>query len=743
MNTLVVNKLIEWFYEGAKVSTERVLYVDAQNDIALIDVESPRAWPIWRDYKEVVWALEAGIAKLLEQDTFAPFPLSESELNSERYKLVKAARDRAYSRIATLFEGSSNVQMLDRVERTRLMAHRVKEVKVSRQTLTTDVRRWWQGGQTPNALLGRYYLCGQRKDGEPRKLKEKLGRPSVITRNDEKKRPIGVNIDERWRNIIINGGERFYDNRSKPSWAEAYRATLRYFCRKEIKVDNGIKLIVLPDPNKNEVFTVGQFRYHYLIHLKRNLQRALLKRHGSRKFNLRQRGLQGNAKDQANGPGALYQIDATLADVYLKRRLNPRKIIGRPVIYAVIDVFSRMIVGIAVRPEGEGWQGVRLALDNVVADKVAFCAEYDIPITEELWPRCYLPTHLTGDRGPLVGKNGDNLPKSLNVRVSNTAPYRADWKGCVEQFFNLLNIFLIHALPGAVDPHHERGDKDYRLDAVFDIHEFTELVIYAVLFYNLKRRINDYPLDADMIADEVQPYPLELYYWGIENRSGSLIERDPETVRINLLPEGTATVTEWGIKFGPCLYTCDRAEEEGWREKARNFGRWDMKVAYHPRTTEILYLRPGGGMPSIPCHLTDPVSAYARCDWREVKDYVEEDKVAKAYAEARKMQDLSDLETTVKYKINRALKNKREDLIETKSRSKRSQIQSIRGNRREEIEEMQQAEVSQFLRDRTSGNAGHSSTTQNCEEDDAEPVPMPQLVNLQEVREKKMRNGQN
>jgi len=742
---LVVNSLIQWLPDGAAPITERVVYIARSGHIATINVESKTAVPLWHRLEEITKGIDIGNVILLEKDDFSPPALSESELNTPKYRKIKERRDKAYERIAPLVIDENEVHILSPNERARLVAERAKATGVSRQTLYLDLRRWWQGGQTPNTLLGHYYLCGKRKDGKERDVKEKLGRPSVITRNDEKKRPTGVNINEDWRKIIIQGGERFYENREQKSWSEAYRATLRFSCPKDYKVENGIKKIVLPMPDKNEVFTVGQFRYHYSIHMRGNLQRALTKRLGSIKYNLQKRGLKGNAKDQSPGPGSLYQIDATLGDVYLRSILRPSKIIGRPVIYAVMDVFSRMIVGIAVRLEGEGWQGIRLALENVITDKVAFCAEYGIKITEEMWPRGYPPEHLTADRGPLEGKNGDNIPKSLYIRLSNTAPYRADWKGSIEQFFNFLNTNLIHALPGAVDPHYERGDKDYRLDAVLDIHEFTGLVIDAVLFHNLKRRLNDYPLDADMIADDVQPYPIELYNWGIENRSGSLREIDQEIYRINLLPEGDATVTESGIKFGPCLYTCALSEKEAWRERAREFGRWSVRVAYHPRTTKVLYLRLGGGKPSIPCNLIDPDSAYANCDWSEVNDYIEEAKVKKAHATSIGMQDISDLETTLKHKVNKATKNKQVALTEAKKMSKRSRTGSIRENRQEEIDSMQRDEANRFLPDRNSGmvrRSNSSTTSQQLEDFDEQPVPMPQLVNLQEIREKRMKSGQ-
>lgn len=84
-----------------------------------------------------------------------------------------------------------------------------------------------------------------------------------------------------------------------------------------------------------------------------------------------------------------YPIDATIGDVYLRSFYNPSEIIGRPVIYFVIDVFSRMIVGYYVGLEGPSWLGMSTALANAMMDKVSFCAKYEKEITKEDWP-CHL-----------------------------------------------------------------------------------------------------------------------------------------------------------------------------------------------------------------------------------------------------------------------------------------------------------------------------------------------------------------
>jgi hypothetical protein len=91
-----------------------------------------------------------------------------------------------------------------------------------------------------------------------------------------------------------------------------------------------------------------------------------------------------------------------------------------------------------------------LALENVRTDKVVFCAEYDISITESEWPVSHLPEALMADRGELEGYDADHLVNAFNITVRNTAPYRGDLKGIVEQHIDLSNEKIIHWTPGRV-----------------------------------------------------------------------------------------------------------------------------------------------------------------------------------------------------------------------------------------------------------------------------------------------------
>ncbi|GHV40576.1 hypothetical protein FACS189490_05970 [Clostridia bacterium] len=204
-------------------------------------------------------------------------------------------------------------------------------------------------------------------------------------------------------------------------------------------------------------------------------------------------------------------------------RFNRADIIGRPVIYFIIDVFSRMVTGMYVGLEGPSWAGAMMALANAMNDKVKYCAEYGIAITPEEWP-CYgVPGAILGDRGEMESKSAETMINTLNVRVENAPPYRGDMKGIIEQYFNTTNEIALTRLPGHVKPDaRERGGKDYRLDAKLDIQQLTKILIQCVLHHNNHHLLETYERTTDMITDGVVPIPLEIWGWGIAHLSGAL-----------------------------------------------------------------------------------------------------------------------------------------------------------------------------------------------------------------------------
>jgi len=290
----------------------------------------------------------------------------------------------------------------------------------------------------------------------------------------------------------------------------------------------------------------------------------------------------------------------------LLSQFDHSSIIGRPVLYFIIDAFSRMVVGIGVGLEGPSWAALAAAITNMAADKVAFCKQYGIEITESEWPCHHVPTSLLGDRGELESKKADALVNMFGIRIINAPPYRADLKGIIEQHFRTINTNAVALLPGSVKPDmSKRGGHDYRLDAQLDIRQFTQIIIKCVLYYNNHHYMESFEKSEAMMAAGVEAIPIRLWEWGIENCSGALRPFQEEIVKFAVLPTANATVTEKGIRFKGLYYCCDRAKAEMWFEKARAKKYWSITVSYDPRDMTDIYIWDGDSKQYDVCYLLD------------------------------------------------------------------------------------------------------------------------------------------
>jgi putative transposase len=273
--------------------------------------------------------------------------------------------------------------------------------------------------------------------------------------------------------------------------------------------------------------------------------------------------------------------------------------------------------------EGPSWLGAMLALDNVSSDKVEFCAELGIEITEDDWPCKGLPAGILADRGEFEGYNADTLVNSFGTCLHNTGVRRADWKGLVERSFGLVNEKFIKFIPGYVPPvSRARDNRDYDLKAACTLDELRKLLAYYVLHYNTHQYLEGYRADEHMVANHVPGYPLDLWNWGIKSRGGRLMQPSRDIVRLNLLPRKEASITPRGIHFaGDLYYECDTALRENWFVTARKRGHGKIEVAFDPRTTARIYLPLDNGSRLEICTRTEASMNLPAMDWHDAMDY--------------------------------------------------------------------------------------------------------------------------
>ncbi|MDD2869928.1 Mu transposase C-terminal domain-containing protein [Neomegalonema sp.] len=575
-------------------------------------------------------------------------------------------RDEAWEAIRPL--ALAQPEIFNPRSRAALVQQRVEETGITRQRLYRLLHRWWRRGMTIAALTP-----DTANSGAPGKSKPESGKKrGAPVRGGAQ----GLNVDEKVRQAFRDAVTRYFAKNKRVDMTDCYHQCLKdHFSDLLLNEETGRQERVLRPAHPS----LRQFRYW--LAQDNDLFALARKRRTPRVHDKDNRAILGTSTAETLGPGSRYQIDATIADVYLVSRFDRTKIIGRPVVYVVIDVFSRMIAGLYVGLEGPSWVGAMTALANAASPKAEWCRSFGVEISEADWPCRSLPTALLADRGEMLGASADRLVEVFGVRIETAAPYRADWKGVVERRFGLLHAAFRPFTSGFVEPDfQERGARDYRLDAVLDPDEFTAILIRSTLYYNNEHVLSGYPRDPAMIAEDVKAVSIELWEWGVRRRTGQQRIFLEEMVKLALLPSDEATVTAQGIRFYGCYYSCDRAIREHWFEKARQTRSWKVPISYEPRLMDRIWLRdPKGREPFLPCALTEASGEMRGKTLWEIDQLHQEDRRQRDALTPRRRQGRINLNEEIERIAALAASARPED-----PRSKAERLRDIRGNRAEE-----------------------------------------------------------
>ena len=620
------------------------------SDLMLIDVDSDKAWPFPMSEDEL---RSAGYDSISD-----PYPMPSVEDGS----IGAQRRDEAWATISPLLEHYQS--LLVKNERNRLIKEHLKSTDKPRLYITRQLRRYWQRGMAPNALVPDYHKCGAK--GRPRReVEQKVGPKRSVTPG------VGVPVTEEIAELFRMALDGFYLTSDKVPLTAAKDKAVGLFKAR------------YPSATQKSMPTMRQFRYFYETNYRKS--DVVRTRTPSRIYQKDKRALTSTSGNLNFGPGARYEIDATIADLYLVAEDDPALIIGRPVLYFVKDVFSRMVVGMYVGLENPSWVAAMLALSNAFSDKTTYCRGYGIAIGKEDWPSFGLPASIMADRGELLYKQADVLVNRFNIQLSNSRAYRGDDKAICERFFNTIQGKFRPYVGGVVEPVNgkKRTGKRFELDAELNLSEFTQMLINLVIIYNTQHVVEGYDFAPDMPTD-LPAVPRELWNWGIQNRTGQLRSCDEDLARINLLPYESGTVSQVGITFKGIVYTCQEALAQGWFDRIRPNRPSRVEIAFDPRRTDTVYLRPDSKFESYwVCELSDRSRRYKGMSFVEAAGILKDMNRTKATAKQEEDYQKPDALSAVEAIVSNAKKRQK---ASEPSLTDSERLRGIRQNRATEKE---------------------------------------------------------
>ncbi len=631
------------------------------DQIVWINMESPKGLPSLMPAGELSEALDDE-QLVRAEDPYADLALVTPETGS----LARTKRDQNFALISHII---NEPLFYDPKVRSTRIKEALEEHAVSKPTLYKLLRRYWQRGQTPNALLPDYKNSGGK--GKRRKgASKKLGRPRKHTPG------LGAIVTEETERLFRLAIERHLLKEKEAGLSYAHRRFVTLFKNH------------FPDVENTEIPTRRQMEH--FLNREYGITTQLKKKTNPIKFNKDVRQLSSTATANTLGPGSRYEIDATIADIYLVSDSDRRNIVGRPVIYFVKDVFSRMIAGFYVGFENPSYATAVQALTLAMTDKVELCAKYGFKISEEDWPTIGLPDTILADRGELLSHQIESLESSFSIRIENTPPYRGDAKGIVERTFRTVQAEFKPFAPGVVTGTKikKHGDRDYRTDAALTVREFKKIILSSILMHNRFDVLEKYDREPDMPAD-LEMTPLSIWNWGIQHRTGRLRSAPKEALWISLLPRAKATISDLGISVFGVYYTCSEIIKRGWLHRAKEVKRpVGLQAAYDPGSADTVYLFPSNDNREFwACSLTPRSREFAGASFWDVWQIKEEQKKTTAISRQRLNEKRRQHEEFIAKTIQRA----QERASETGDYTNAERIRGIRTNREnEKIIERQQ-----------------------------------------------------
>ncbi len=565
---IVINSIIERLDEELEVvEVLRILWIDEEQKIAVvvnIDDHRKMSYPQFASCKEIMTEVNEKKSRLSNLETDIQL-LSPDEKYLEKYK---GNRDRRWNLIKDIVQQEPAIYIPESRGKLIHGAHLYsgKPKKVIRDNLL----KYWFYGKSRNGLLDNYFNCGV--PGKQRAYKQK---PGPVSSN---RTMVNATDIEIFKSAI-----KVFHIRLGMNITTTHEKMCETFYKRGFYRKYGVKV---PIVDLEKVPSIRQFRYWYKNNstfFTRNSNR-----HGKRRAVIEARAMLGNASEKAICVGAVFEVDATRSDVILVS-FDRITILGKPTLYVVMDVFSRIVVGYHISFASESWFEAMVAIEHAATNKVENCARYGIEIREEDWPCQHLPQNLVGDRGELKSQLSERFV-SLNVDVLNAPSYRGDLKPFIESNFHITNETIRQLLSGSTEARQlVRGDYNPARDSSWTIEEFNRFLIVYFLTYNKSALSKEFIPTKDMFVNQVELTPLKVWNW---NKGMRLLhEPQRKALRYNLLPNAEAKVTRFGIEFRGLTYACTVGIEEGWFEGNGIYGKTKIDVTYDPRNCSSIFFK--------------------------------------------------------------------------------------------------------------------------------------------------------
>lgn len=512
-------------------SSYRIIYVSV-NDIVLCEMNTTKFILITMSYMQIMDLLqEQGFT--ISEDKGLVF--DENHL-SENIR-AKYIRNRDMMNEVVAAYGPTFIELGGKYKKTRLYEI-MRKYECPKNTFWRICTKYFQSGCKSYSLVDNK-AWGNTK-GKENDYTIKPGRPSEYVKSS-----IVVNDEVR---------EHFEDalNNYKKGRNKSFRSAFDWMnCKyySETKIVNGVTTVGLMPESQRP--TYNQFYYYCRKHITEQ-EIDLIKTSAAEQRN-NKRLITSDSLHGVLGPGDMVEIDACEADVSLVSTTDSNKTIGRPVVYFMIDIYTRAIIAMSVAFDNNSILGVTNLFLNLADNKKEYCSCYGMGFDDDaIWPSNIKPRRIRVDRGSeFKSKEFRRICNELGIELQIVSGASGSLKGVVEQSFHQMHSRQNEHLEdnGLIE---KRYDSNHHKEATLNIEQYTKMVINFVLMHNQQYDKN-YPLTREMMDKKIQPIPAILWKYGANKIEPSRIP-DKDQYLYTLMTPVNAKLSRRGISYNGLWY---------------------------------------------------------------------------------------------------------------------------------------------------------------------------------------------
>lgn len=340
--------------------------------------------------------------------------------------------------------------------------------------------------------------------------------------------------------------------------------------------------------------TRRQFFYYIQTHSTRQEQQEAKKtkpvvRNNARVFT-------GTVMDGVRGPGHYVEIDAQEMDISLVSEEYEEIPVGRPILYAAIDVMSEIVLAVSLAMDNNSIVGCTNCMMNFIEDKEALLSRHGISIEfnegvtiNDIWPTGIKPRIIKFDNGSdFVSKPIARILKELNIRGEFVSPATGSLKPLVENLFGTIKREIDDLIEhkGLIRPKY--GSKHHE-EACLMYEDAYKIVLNNILYHNC-HILTTYAKSADMKAKGIATSPVALWKYGnqVLVPATTFVNRDDALYHM-MLPCKDAKISRFGIerKGMPYFNASDAELQNRMFKQGTQSGKFECR--YDPRDMGHLY----------------------------------------------------------------------------------------------------------------------------------------------------------